>query len=86
LLKTRSFLEQPETMCEGSGKRYVVSMGKFRNMQVSFPKSKQEQTRIATILSDMDAEIETLEKKLAKYKQVKQGLMQVLLTGKIRLV
>ena len=45
-----------------------------------------EQTRIATILSDMDAEITTLETKLTKYKQVKQGMMQNLLTGKIRLV
>ena len=45
-----------------------------------------KQTRIAKILSDMDSEIETLEKKLKKYKQIKQGLMQVLLTGKIRLV
>lgn len=53
--------------------------------KISFP-TIQEQTRIATILSDMDKEIETLEKKLAKYKQIKQGLMQVLLTGKIRLV
>jgi type I restriction enzyme S subunit len=34
----------------------------------------------------MDSEIETLEKKLAKYKDLKQGLMQNLLTGKIRLV
>jgi len=53
---------------------------------ISFPKSIEDQTRIAQILSDMDAEIEALEKKLAKYKQIKQGLMQVLLTGKIRLV
>ena len=52
---------------------------------ISFPKH-EEQTRIATILSDMDTEIENLEKKLAKYKQVKQGLMQNLLTGKVRLV
>jgi len=53
---------------------------------ISFPKSKEDQTQISQILSDMDREIETLEKKLAKYKQLKQGLMQVLLTGKIRLV
>jgi type I restriction enzyme S subunit len=45
-----------------------------------------EQTRIAQILSDMDAEIEALEKKLEKYKQIKQGMMQNLLTGKIRLI
>ena len=52
---------------------------------VSFP-SLEEQNHIAQILSDMDAEIEVLEKKLAKYKQIKQGLMQVLLTEKIRLL
>jgi type I restriction enzyme, S subunit len=56
------------------------------NCPIPLPPTKQEQTRIAQILSDMDSEIETLEKKLAKYKELKQGLMQVLLTGKIRLV
>jgi len=50
-----------------------------------FPKSG-EQTRIAKILSDMDAEIEALENKLNKYKMIKQGMMQVLLTGRVRLV
>ena len=57
----------------------------INNFEFRFP-SIEEQTRIATILSDMDKEIETLEKKLAKYKQLKQGLMQNLLTGKIRLL
>lgn len=52
---------------------------------ISYP-PLEEQTQISTILSDMDTEIESLEKQLAKYKQVKQGLMQNLLTGKIRLV
>lgn len=47
---------------------------------------KAEQTRIATILSDMDAEIEALENKLAKARQIKQGMMQELLTGRVRLV
>ena len=54
--------------------------------EVSFPKAKTEQTHIAQILSDMDAEIETLGKKLDKYKMIKQGMMQNLLTGRIRLV
>ena len=45
-----------------------------------------EQTAIAAILSDMDAEIAALEAKLAKARQVKQGMMQELLTGRIRLV
>jgi type I restriction enzyme S subunit len=46
----------------------------------------QEQTAIATILTDMDAEITTLETKLAKTRQIKQGMMQNLLTGRIRLI
>ncbi|NLO40474.1 MAG: restriction endonuclease subunit S [Ruminiclostridium sp.] len=46
----------------------------------------EEQTAIANILSDMDAEIEALEQKLNKYKSIKQGMMQELLTGRIRLV
>lgn len=46
----------------------------------------EEQTRIATILFDMDAEITALEVKLEKYRRVKLGMMQELLTGKIRLV
>lgn len=46
----------------------------------------EKQKEIATILSDIDAEIEQLEQKLSKYKMLKQGLMQNLLTGKIRLV
>ena len=50
-----------------------------------FPRSA-EQAAIATILSDMDAEIAALEAKLAKARQIKQGMMQELLTGRIRLV
>ena len=46
----------------------------------------EEQTAIASVLSDMDNEIEALEQKLTKTRQVKQGIMQQLLTGKIRLV
>ena len=45
----------------------------------------QEQRAIATLLSDMDAEITALQQKLAKYQQIKQGMMAELLTGRIRL-
>lgn len=65
--------------------RYNLSKTNFLNLEVPCP-SIDEQTRIATILSDMDAEIERLEKKLQKAKQIKQGMMQLLLTGKVRLV
>lgn len=44
-----------------------------------------EQNQIVDILANMDSEIEALEQKLEKYRQVKQGMMQQLLTGKIRL-
>lgn len=46
---------------------------------------KEEQTAIATILSDMDAELTALERKLVKVRDIKQGIMQQLLTGRIRL-
>jgi len=45
-----------------------------------------EQQAIAAVLSDMDAEIAALESKRAKYEQIKQGMMQELLTGRVRLV
>jgi type I restriction enzyme S subunit len=45
----------------------------------------EEQTAIASILSDMDNEIQTLEQRLSKTRQIKQGMMQELLTGKTRL-
>jgi len=54
-------------------------------IEIPFPPI-DEQTHIAQILSDIDAEIEALEKKLEKYKMLKQGMMQNLLTGRIRLV
>ena len=52
---------------------------------IKFP-SLSEQERIATILSDMDAELEALQKQLDKAQQIKQGMMQELLTGRVRLV
>jgi type I restriction enzyme S subunit len=58
----------------------------FQVFEIPFPPSKDEQTRIATILSDMDAELKALEQKLEKYKKIKLGMMQELLTGKTRLV
>jgi type I restriction enzyme S subunit len=45
-----------------------------------------EQTAIASVLGDMDAEVVVLEAKLAKARALKQGMMQELLTGRIRLV
>jgi len=55
-------------------------------MPVALPPTRQEQQAIAGVLKDMDAEIATLEAKLTKARQIKQGMMQELLTGRIRLV
>ena len=57
----------------------------LKGVVVSLP-PLPEQTAIATVLSDMDAEIAALEAKLAKARRIKQGMMQELLTGRIRLV
>ena len=46
----------------------------------------EEQEAIAQVLSDMDTEIEALEQKRNKYKAIKQGMMQELLTGRTRLI
>jgi type I restriction enzyme S subunit len=58
----------------------------IENIEMNFPKEKSDQQHIATIISDMDSEITELESKLEKQKMIKQGMMQNLLTGKIRLI
>lgn len=63
-----------------------VYLGAISDIEVYMPCCVKEQQAIAQVLSDMDSEIEQQEKKLAKYQQIKQGMMQELLTGRIRLV
>lgn len=58
-------------------------MGKFEFL---LPPTLDEQKAIATILTEMDEEIEKLEEKYEKHTAIKQGMMEQLLTGKIRLV
>jgi len=57
-----------------------------KRVEIRVPKLINEQATIAQVLSDMDTEIEELGNKLSKYKLIKQGMMQELLTGKRRLV
>lgn len=63
-----------------------LSHSDIEHMILKMPSDIAEQTAIAAILSDMDKEIADLEVKKAKYEQIKQGMMQQLLTGKIRLI
>jgi type I restriction enzyme S subunit len=65
--------------------RHNLSKAALMAVLIKLP-SLLEQSAIAAILSDMDTEIAALEAKLAKARQVKQGMMQELLTGRIRLV
>lgn len=84
LIRSKIFQDYLEDSMDGGIQKFV-SLGTLRNMEISLP-SEQEQTAIATILSDMDAEIQALEQRLGKTRQIKQGMMQELLTGKTRLI
>ena len=64
---------------------YGVSKSNVKTIEVSLP-SLTEQTAIAEVLSDMDAELAALEQKRDKTRLLKQGMMQELLTGRTRLV
>lgn len=64
----------------------AVNMEDLRKYNFAIPPTISEQTAIANILSDCDSEIAALEEKRDKYKEIKQGMMQQLLTGKIRLI
>ena len=77
-----SYLKQKVT---GSAQLWLWKQSVIEQ-EVHIPPTTEEQQEIATILSDMDKEIEALEEKKAKYEQIKQWAMQKLLTGKIRLV
>ena len=62
-----------------------LSPGSIESLEFPLPQMT-EQTAIATVLSDMDTELAALESRLAKARQIKQGMMQELLTGRIRLL
>lgn len=83
---TQVFLDQAARMSEGSGVRYVITQGKFRQLAIRYPSDKREQTAIAAVLSDMDAEIAALEARRGKTRDLKQAMMQELLMGRTRLV
>ena len=63
---------------------YGISKTNIKNIEVRLP-SVEEQSAIASVLSDMDADIATLEARRDKTRALKQGMMEQLLTGTIRL-
>ncbi|MBO4776563.1 MAG: restriction endonuclease subunit S, partial [Lachnospiraceae bacterium] len=84
LLNTSIVVKQKSSRAQGDAVVHISS-DSIGKILVPFP-PQAEQTAIATVLSDMDSEIAALETKLAKYRQLKTGMMQQLLTGKIRLL
>ena len=63
-----------------------LALASIRKHRDSVPTAVAEQTAIAAVLSDMDAELAALEARRDKTRDLKQAMMQELLTGKTRLV
>ena len=84
-LKSNQFKKQIDLLITG-GAQPNFGPVHLNKISINVPPTKEEQTRIATVLLDMDNEMLALETKLEKYKKVKLGMMQNLLTGKIRLI
>ena len=77
-------LKEIESATSGTTVKHL-SHGDIEGIEKPLP-TLPEQRAIATILSDMDTEIAALEAKHSKARQIKQGMMQELLTGRIRLI
>ena len=69
-----------------TGSQMNLNTGLINRTEVHLPPTTAEQTAIVAVLSDMDAEIVALEERLAKTRALKQGIMQDLLTGRVRLI
>lgn len=63
-----------------------INLGQISDIRVRIPSDDNEAKAIVTILNDMGSEIKRLEQKLDKYEHLKQGMMEELLTGKVRLI
>jgi type I restriction enzyme S subunit len=69
-----------------TGSHQRISPVTAMDIDMSVPAEEEEQTGIAEVLTDMDAEIAALEQRREKTRALKQGMMQELLTGKTRLI
>lgn len=82
-----NFVAKMELAATGTtGSHHRVNPSDALELAIRIPLGLEEQTAIVAVLSDMDAEIEALETRLAKTRRLKAGMMQQLLTGRIRLV
>src|SRR5208337_1703045 len=84
LMNHTSISSQKARMGQGDAVVHI-SARNLAELKLNLPKLA-EQTAIAGVLSDMDAELAALEQRLAKTRDLKQGMMRELLTGRTRLV
>ena len=85
LFSTESYRSQINILIAGSSINNLTT-GKLKSVKVKIPKDKSEQRAICRFLGDLDEEINILEEKYQKINLIKQGMMQELLTGRIRFV
>jgi type I restriction enzyme S subunit len=81
-----TFIEKDWSRNGQTGSQMNLNTALINTTKIPIPPTKEEQIEIASSLSDIDAEIVALVTKMEKYKNIKQAMMQNLLTGKIRLV
>lgn len=79
--QNKYFFDQVKVESEGSGKRYVVSLNKFKELYALLPPTIKEQQAIADTLTAMDDEIATLQLERDKYANIRSGMMDDLLSG-----
>jgi type I restriction enzyme S subunit len=84
LMNYESITCQKARMAQGDAVVHI-SATNLGQLQLSLPQ-RDEQAAIASVLSDMDAEIKAFERRLEKIRLIKEGMMEELLTGKVRLV
>lgn len=85
LMHLSSFTKDVIDRCTGTGYPAITS-NNLGEIEILLPEDKNEQRAIARILTNMDKEIASLQAEKEKYLKMKQGMMQQLLTGKIRLI
>ena len=84
--KSEIFFKEVEKRSLVNATPQKINMNEIGQVPIAFPTDKEEQSKISIVLSDALSEIQILENRLNKTRQIKQGMMQELLTGKTRLV
>lgn len=85
LAETEAFRKEAELHSLQFAIPMKINLGQISDIRVKIPTDENETKVIVNILNDMNCEIKELEQKLEKYQMIKQGMMEELLTGKVRL-